>query len=141
MNRAMWKQVAVYGVALAAGALALQWLDYDRLARSRPGEIYFALVAAAFLALGVFIGVRVFAAPKTAPFDGNPNAVASLGISPRELLVLKELAAGRSNKEIARRLEVSPNTVKTHLARLYEKLGAERRTDAINRARELGIIA
>ena len=54
--------------------------------------------------------------------------------------MLKELAAGRSNKEIARRLAVSPNTVKTHLARLYEKLGAERRTDAVNRARELGII-
>ncbi len=140
MNRGMWKRVAAYGAALAAGALALQWLDYDRLARSRPGEIYTALIAAAFLALGVFLGMRVFAAPKPAPFDGNPKAVASLGISPRELVVLKELATGRSNKEIARRLEVSPNTVKTHLARLYEKLGAERRTDAVNRARELGII-
>jgi DNA-binding CsgD family transcriptional regulator len=140
MNRGVWKRVAAYGAALAAGALALQWLDYDRLARARPGEIYTALIAAAFLALGVFLGMRVFAAPKPAPFDGNPKAVASLGISPRELVVLKELAAGRSNKEIARRLEVSPNTVKTHLARLYEKLGAERRTDAVNRARELGII-
>jgi DNA-binding CsgD family transcriptional regulator len=140
MNRGMWKRVAVYGAALAAGALALQWLDYDRLAWSRPGEIYTALIAAAFLALGVFLGMRVFAAPKPAPFDGNPKAVASLGLSPRELVVLKELAAGRSNKEIARRLEVSPNTVKTHLARVYEKLGAERRTDAVNRARELGII-
>ena len=140
MNRGMWKRIAAYGAALAAGALALQWLDYDRLARSRPGDIYTALIAAAFLALGVFLGSRVFAAPKPAPFDGNPKAVASLGISPRELVVLKELAAGRSNKEIARRLAVSPNTVKTHLARLYEKLGAERRTDAVNRARELGII-
>ena len=140
MNRGMWKRVAGYGAALAAGALALQWLDYDRLAWSRPGEIYIALIAAAFLALGVFLGMRVFATPKPASFDGNPKAVASLGISPRELIVLKELAAGRSNKEIARRLEVSPNTVKTHLARLYEKLGAERRTDAVNRARELGII-
>ena len=140
MNRGMGKRVAAYGVALAAGALALQWLDYDRLAWSRPGEIYTALIAAAFLALGVFVGMRVFAAPRLAPFDGNPKAVASLGISPRELVVLKELAAGRSNKQIARRLEVSPNTVKTHLARLYEKLGAERRTDAVNRARELGII-
>lgn len=137
----MWKQVAIYGVALAAGALVLQWIDYDRLAWSRPGDIYIALVAAAFLALGVFIGVRLFAGPKPAPFDGNPKAVDSLGISPRELVVLQELAAGHSNKEIARRLEVSPNTVKTHLARLYEKLGAERRTDAVNRARELGIIA
>jgi DNA-binding CsgD family transcriptional regulator len=136
----MWKRIAVYGAALAAGVLALQWLDYDRLAWSRPGEIYFALVAVAFLALGVFLGVRVFAAPLPAPSDGNPKAVASLGISPRELVVLKELAAGRSNKEIARRLEVSPNTVKTHLARLYEKLGAQRRTDAVARARELGIL-
>ena len=141
MNKGMWKQVAAYGAALAAGALALQWLDYDRLAWSRPGEIYTALIAAAFLALGVFLGVRVFAARGPAPFDGNPKAVASLGISPRELVVLGELAAGRSNKVIARRLEVSPNTVKTHVARLYEKLGAERRTDAVNRARELGIIA
>ena len=127
MNKGMWKRVAAYGAALAAGALALQWLDYD-------------LIAAAFLALGVFLGMRVFAAREPAPFDGNPKAVASLGISPRELVVLKELAAGRSNKVIARRLEVSPNTVKTHLARLYEKLGAQRRTDAVNRARELGII-
>jgi len=140
MNRGMWKQVTAYGAALAAGALALQWLDYDRLAMSRPGEIYTALIAVAFLALGVFLGMRVFARPRPTLFDGNPNAVTSLGISPRELVVLKELAAGLSNKEIARRLEVSPNTVKTHLARLYEKLGAERRTDAINRARELGII-
>lgn len=141
MNLGLWKRVAAYGAALAAGALALQWLDYDRLAWSRPGEIYMALIAAAFLALGVYLGMRVFAAPRPAPFDGNPKAVAALGISPRELAVLKELAAGRSNKEIARLLEVSPNTVKTHLARLYEKLEAERRTDAVNRARALGIIA
>lgn len=140
LTRGTLKRVAGYGAALAIGAVALQWLDYDRLARSRPGEIYTAMIAAVFLALGVFLGVRLFAAPKPAPSDGNPNAVAALGISPRELVVLKELAAGRSNKQIARRLEVSPNTVKTHLARLYEKLGAERRTDAVNRARQLGIV-
>lgn len=141
MKRGLWKSVAAYGAALAAGALALQWLEYDRLAWSRPGDIYLALVAVAFLALGVFLGARLLARPKAVPFGGNPQAVASLGISPRELIVLKELAAGHSNKEIARRLEVSPNTVKTHLARLYEKLGAVRRTDAVNRARELGLIA
>jgi len=141
MKRGLWKSIAAYGAALALGALALQWLEYDRLARSRPGDIYLALVAVAFLALGVFLGARLLVRPKAVPFDGNPQAVASLGISPRELIVLKELAAGHSNKEIARRLEVSPNTVKTHLARLYEKLGAVRRTDAVNRARELGLIA
>lgn len=140
MNMGVWKQIAGYGAALAAGTLVLQWLDYYRLARSWPGEIYIGLIAAAFLALGVFIGMRVFTGPKPAPFDGNPKAVAALGVSPRELIVLQELAAGRSNKEIARRLDVSPNTVKTHLARLYDKLGARRRTDAIRRAREHGII-
>jgi len=137
----MLKRIAAYGAALATGALALQWLDYDQLAWSRPGEIYMALIAVAFLGLGVFVGMRLFAPPRPAPFQGNPKAVASLGISPRELVVLQELADGRSNKEIARRLEVSPNTVKTHLTRLYEKLGAVRRTDAIKRARELGIIS
>jgi DNA-binding CsgD family transcriptional regulator len=140
MNRDLWKQIAGYGAFLAVGTLMLQWFDYYRLARSWPGEIYIGLIAAAFLALGVFIGMRVFAGPKPAPFDGNPKALASLGVSPRELIVLQELAAGRSNKEIARRLDVSPNTVKTHLARLYEKLGARRRTDALKRAREHGII-
>ena len=130
----------MYGILLALGAVGLQWLDYQRLARAHPGEIYIFLVALAFLALGLFIGARVIAAPEPAPFDGNPKALASLGISPRELRVLEELAAGRSNKEIAARLFVSPHTVKTHVARLLEKLDAKRRTDAIARARELGIL-
>jgi DNA-binding NarL/FixJ family response regulator len=136
----MWKRAAFYGAFLAVGTLGLQWLDYQRLARAYSGDIYIFLIAAAFLALGVFVGARVMGAPKTAPFDGNPQAQAALGISPRELTILQELAAGRSNKEIAANLNVSPNTVKTHVASLFEKLGAKRRTDAINRARELGIV-
>ena len=68
------------------------------------------------------------------------QAQAALGISARELAVLHEIAAGHSNKEIAARLHVSPNTVKTHVARLLEKLGAKRRTDALRRARELGLM-
>ena len=137
----MWKRVLLYGVLLAAGTLALQWLDYRRLAHAHPDGIYLALIALAFLALGLVIGARVLA-PRvpTAPFDGNPQALATLGISPRELEVLREIAAGHSNKEIALQLHVSPNTVKTHVARLFEKLGARRRTDAIQRARELGIL-
>lgn len=137
----MWKRVAYYGALLAAGTVALQWLDYQRLARVHTGEVYFFLVALAFLVLGIVLGVRVFGgvAPRT-DFDGNPRAQAALGMSPRELVVLQQIAAGRSNKEIARELNVSPNTVKTHVARLFEKLGAKRRTDAINRARELGIV-
>jgi DNA-binding CsgD family transcriptional regulator len=136
----MWKRVLLYGALLAAGTLGLQWLDVRRLARSHSAEVYVAIVAAAFLALGVYVGARVFGGRAPVVPDGNPKAVSTLGISPRELEVLQELAAGRSNKEIARELDVSPNTVKTHVARLFEKLGARRRTDAIQRARELGIL-
>lgn len=135
----MWKQAGLYGVLLGAGTLALQWLDYQRLARSHTGDIYIFLIAAAFLVLGVVLGIRA-PAPRRIAFEGNPQAVAALGISPRELAVLEQVAAGRSNKEIADALGVSPNTIKTHVARLFEKLGAVRRTDAIARARELGIV-
>jgi ATP/maltotriose-dependent transcriptional regulator MalT len=104
------------------------------------GEIYVFLIAVAFLVLGIVIGVRAIGPAKPAAFDGNPKALEALRISERELRVLQELAAGRSNKEIAKRLDISPNTIKTHVASLFEKLGAKRRTDAINRARELGIV-
>jgi ATP/maltotriose-dependent transcriptional regulator MalT len=90
--------------------------------------------------LGIVLGVRIFAAPAPAAFDGNPKAKEALGLSERELEVLRELAAGRSNKEIAAHLHVSPNTVKTHVARLFQKLDSRRRTEAIHRARELGIV-
>lgn len=136
----MWKRVILYGALLAAGTLALAWLDYRRVARAHSDEIYIFLVAAGFLALGLWLGARGLGGHKPLPFDGNPQAVASLGISPRELTVLQALAEGRSNKEIAILLDVSPNTIKTHVARLYEKLGARRRTEAIRRARELGIL-
>jgi len=135
-----WKPLLGYAALLALGTLALQWLDYQRLARLHLGDVYLFLVAAGFLALGIFVGARAFAAPPPAPFDGNPKAKAALGLSERELEVLHELAAGRANKEIAARLHVSPNTVKTHLANLFAKLGARRRTEAIRRARELGLL-
>ena len=136
----MWKRAAVYGASLAAGTLGLQWLDYQRLARAHSGDIYTFLISLAFLVLGVYIGARVTGHAAKPVFDGNPKAQAALGISPRELDVLREIAAGRSNKEIAARLNVSSSTVKTHVARLFEKLGAKRRTDAMNKARELGIV-
>lgn len=136
----MWTRILAYGLLLAAGTLALQWLDYQRLARAHSDEVYVFLIAAGFLALGVYIGARALGGGKPAPFDGNPQAQAALGISARELEVLKEIAAGRSNKEIAAKLDVSPNTVKTHVARLYEKLDAKRRTDALRKARELGLM-
>lgn len=135
----MGKAIAGYGALLALGTGLLQWLDYQRLARSQPGEVYLFLLAAGFLVLGVVLGARLFgAAPR--PFDGNPAARDQLGISPREQAILQHVADGLTNKEIARRLEVSPNTVKTHVANLFGKLGAARRTDAVAKARALGLL-
>jgi DNA-binding CsgD family transcriptional regulator len=66
--------------------------------------------------------------------------VRALGLTRQELRVLEEVAAGRSNKEIGRSLGISPNTVKTHLANLFDKLEARRRTEVLGRARELELI-
>ena len=137
-----WKPAVLYGALLAAGTALLAWLDYQRLVRSHVAEVYDLLLAAGFLALGLWLGARLWGRRRgPAPeFDGNPQAQGALGISPREMAVLAELAAGHSNKEIAARLHVSPNTVKTHVGRLFGKLGARRRTDALRRARELGLV-
>jgi DNA-binding CsgD family transcriptional regulator len=135
----MWKLVTGYGLCLAAGAFLLQWLDYNQFARNYSWELYAALLAAGFLGLGLWTGAKIFG-PQPALPAGNPAAQQTLGISPREMEVLHEIAAGRSTKEIAANLHVSPATVKTHVARLFEKLEASRRTDAIAKARALGLI-
>lgn len=137
----MVRTVLTYGAALALAATALNWLEYQVWARAHANELYLGLFAAGFLALGIWVGARAFrsnAAP--ARFSPNAAAQASLGITDREAQVLGLLAGGRSNKEIAQALAVSPNTVKTHVARLFEKLEASRRTEAILKARELGLI-
>lgn len=137
----MLKTVLLYGIALAAGAVALQWVEYQLWARAHAGTIYVALVAAAFLGLGIWIGARLFRKePRPGAFTPNERAQSSLGITEREREVLQLLADGRSNKEIAARLGLSPNTVKTHVARLFEKLRVARRTEAIGLARELGLV-
>jgi len=136
----MWKPVLLYGLLLAVGTAALQWLDYLTVVRARSFDLYVVLIATAFLTLGVYAGWRLFGLRRPVASEGNPQAQDALGISPRELEVLREIAAGHSSKEIARRLAVSPNTVKTHVSRLLEKLGARRRTEAVQRARELGLL-
>ena len=137
---ALWRPVALYGVTLAGGTALLQWLDWQRVARAGAGEVYLALLAAGFLLLGLFLGWRL-TRPAPAFADGAPAVLASLGISPRDLEVLRALQRGLANKEIARALGVSPNTIKTHVARLFEKLAAGNRTEAIARARALGILS
>jgi len=136
----MLRTILLYGVLLAAGAFGLQWLQFQFLVRSHASETYVVLVAIAFLGLGVWAGARLFQRDPPQPFTPNTRAQDSLGISARELEVLTLLAAGQSNKEIAQRLDVTPNTVKSHLANLFEKLEVKRRTEAIFRARALGMI-
>lgn len=135
-----WLRLIAYGLTLAAAAGLLTWLNTRRVLWRHGDEAVTFAVAAGFLAVGIWIGARVLTARRPDDGEGNPAAIETLGISPRELAVLRELAAGRSNREIAAMLGVSPNTIKTHVARLFEKLEARRRTDAIARARELGLI-
>jgi DNA-binding NarL/FixJ family response regulator len=121
--------------------LGLSWLQYKYLVRAHPAETLLALIALIFMGLGIWVGARLFRrTPASTAFEPNTTVKDTLGISGRELEVLELLAAGRSNKEIAQQLNVSPNTVKTHVARLFEKLEVRRRTEAILRARELGMI-
>ena len=136
----MLRTILIYGVLLAAGAFGLQWLEFQFVVRTHATETYLVLIAFAFLGLGIWVGARLFRRPPAAPFEPNLKVRETLGISDREFEVLSLLAQGRSNKEIANALEVSPNTVKTHVSKLFEKLEAQRRTEAISRARELGMI-
>jgi DNA-binding NarL/FixJ family response regulator len=135
----MWRTIIVYGLALAAGAFLLEWFDYKHAVRHWSTEFYVAIVALIFIALGIWVGNRLTAQPRR-HFARNDAAIRSLGISERECEVLDLLASGAANKVIARKLGISPNTVKTHVARLFEKLEAGNRTEVIHKARTLEIL-
>jgi DNA-binding CsgD family transcriptional regulator len=136
----MWRFIIPYGLALAVGALLLEWLDYKHMVRAWSTELYVTIIAILFAGLGIWAGNRLSAQPRTGPFARNDAALRSLGISERECEVLELLSAGHANKVIARQLSISPNTVKTHVARLFEKLEANNRTQAIHKARALDIL-
>jgi len=136
----MVRTVVIYGLVLALGAVALQWMQYQFWTRTHAMELWIGLIAAGFLGLGVWIGAWALRPKVQAGFEANETAAEQLGLTRREREVLGLLAAGKSNKEIAGKLGLSPNTVKTHIARLYEKLQAVRRTDAVSRARALRLI-
>lgn len=137
----MARFVLLYALALGAAATLLAWLEYRYIARAFSFEIYLLLVAAGAIVLGAWLGRALTPGRREKEgFERNEAAIRSLGLSPREMDVLGALAAGESNKEIARRLGISPNTVKTHLARVYEKLAVQRRVQAIEKARFLALI-
>lgn len=140
MTRSTVRIVILYAIALAATAFGLEWLHYQYFTKVYSVEIYVILIALGFASLGIWIGHRLTAQKPRGPFEQNSAALKSLGISGRELEVLEALAAGQSNKEIARTLDISPNTVKTHVTKVYAKLQVNGRVRAIEEARTLHLI-
>ena len=136
----MARIIVFYAAALALAAAALDWLDYRHATRAFSTQIYITLIAIGFVGLGIWVGRRLTPRARPAEFRRNEAAIRSLRLSPRECEILDLLASGRSNKEMARALSISPNTVKTHIARVYEKLEVARRVQAIERARGLALI-
>jgi DNA-binding CsgD family transcriptional regulator len=143
------RTVLLYGVIGAVVIVALKMAEYRFLVVDRALEIYGAFVAALFAALGIWLGlkltrtkvvVREVPVPVTGPFVANTESIDRLGLTPRELEILGLIAEGLSNREIAGRIFVSENTVKTHSANLFAKLNAKRRTQAVQIAKEAGVI-
>jgi two-component system, NarL family, response regulator LiaR len=139
----MRKTILIYGVALAALTGVLKFIEYRFFVRDLSLEFYLGLVAILFAGLGVWAGLRltrrkvVVANPD---FKLNEPELQRLGISKREYEVLELMAQGLSNQEIADKLFVSLNTVKTHSSNLFMKLDVRRRTQAVRRAKEFGLL-
>lgn len=136
------RDILLYGVCGGVLIAVLKLTEYRFLVVEHSLEIYGALVAALFAGLGIWLGqtltrkkpaviIQEVPAPETSPFVADVARVSQLGITPRELEILGLIATGLSNREIAARLFVSENTVKTHSSRLFDKLGAKRRTQAV----------
>ena len=157
----MRKTVLLYGIVGGLLIVALRAVEYRFLVMEHALEVYGGVVAALFAALGVWLGLR-FTRPAptvvvrevrvpvevhvpvpvrvTDPFAVDPVSLQRLGITGREYEILGLIAAGLSNREIGERLYVSENTVKTHASRLLTKLGARRRTEAVQRAKDAGLL-
>ena len=141
----MRKTVFIYGLAMAALLGLLKVVEYRYFVRDIPLEFYIGVVAVMFTGLGIWAGLKL-TRPKVkiidsaAPFELDRKTLQRLGISRREYEVLELVAQGLSNHDIAEKLFVSQSTVKTHVSNLLAKLDAQRRTEAIAKAKEMRII-
>lgn len=147
----MRRHVLLYGLVGGLLIAGLKAIEYRWLVVEHSIEIYGGLIAALFTSVGLWVGlkltrrtgaveVREVVVPASAPFERDAAAVQRLGLTPRELEILALIAEGLSNREIAERVFVSENTVKTHSSRVFDKLGARRRTQAVQLARDARLI-
>ena len=147
------KQIIIYGIALAAIVFLLKWLEMHYIFVDYQLDTYIGLIALVFTGLGIWLTIKL-RKPKvetvivekaivlnsSSDFVFNEVEVRRLNLSKRELEVLQLMAEGLSNQEIASRLFVSLNTVKTHSAQIFEKMEVKRRTQAVDMARRSSII-
>jgi DNA-binding CsgD family transcriptional regulator len=139
----MTKTVTLYGISLAVLIALMKYIEYQFLAKSFSIEFYVGVVAIFFTGLGVWAGLKLtkkqikVVGPE---FVQNETELSRLEISKRELEVLEHMATGFSNQEIADKLFLSLNTVKTHTSNLFLKLDVKRRTQAVQKAKNLGLI-
>lgn len=143
------RSIILYSVCLAALLVLLNWLKLRFLVIDHAFELYIGAIALLFTVVGIWVGLKV-TSPKTVvvnqvtienkPFEINQAAVADRNISKRELEVLQLMAEGLSNQEIADRLFLSLSTVKSHSNNLFDKLGVQRRTQAVDMGRKLAIL-
>ena len=153
----MKKHLLIYGLCGGLLILVLRLIEYRFLVLERSIEIYGGLIALLFVSLGIWLGLKLtknkvvvkevpievpveIRVPTSEPFVLDQVKLQQLGITARELEILELIAGGLSNREIAEKLFVSENTVKTHSSRVFEKLSAKRRTQAVQIGKDLGLI-
>ena len=147
----MKKHILIYGLCGGVLIVVLKLVEYRFLVVEHSIEIYGGLIALLFAALGIWLGLKLTKTKETVvvkevlipaqqSFALNEMRLRELGITRRELEILELIAGGLSNREIAEKLFVSENTVKTHSSRLFDKLSAKRRTQAVQLGKEFGLI-
>ena len=149
----MRKQVLIFGLVGGVLVTLLQWTEFHFVVLEHSVAIYGVLIAILFAVTGIWLGTKLLApreriveievpVPALPPSTSAPDDTVRerLGITRRELEILEHVARGLSNREIGETLFVSENTVKTHCSRAFDKLGARRRTQAVQRSKELGLL-
>jgi|SRR5580698_1379484 DNA-binding CsgD family transcriptional regulator len=147
----MKRHVLMYGLIGGILIALLRWTEYQFLVVEHSIEIYGGLIAATFALLGIWLGLKLTGKRQTivvkeipvlggGPFIPDERKREDLHITRRELEILELIARGLSNREIADKLFVSENTVKTHSSRVFDKLGARRRTQAVQLGKQFGLL-